>query len=263
MQLLMCPPSYYGIEYEINPWMQRNRQSDAALAARQWSDLHELLRQQLSAEIHLLDAVTGLPDMVFTANAGVVWQKTFIVSNFRHAVRRGEARHYAAWFRARGFEVVQLPDELYFEGEGDLLRCGASWFAGYHFRSDMLALQKVADVMNQEVLSLELTSEWFYHLDTCFCPLTERAALFYPPAFDVYACAVLQDRIPDLITVPDDEARRFACNAVVGNGKVVMNSGCPVVRRQIERLGLQVFESPLDEFLKAGGSAKCLTLIIG
>jgi N-dimethylarginine dimethylaminohydrolase len=263
MQLLMCPPSYYGIEYEINPWMQRNRQSDPALAAKQWSDLHEMLRRELSAEIHLLDAEPGLPDMVFTANAGVVWQRTFIVSNFRHAVRRGEAPHFAAWFRARGFEIVQLPKELYFEGEGDLLRCGASWFAGYHFRSDMIAHQKVADIIGQEVLSLELTSEWFYHLDTCFCPLTGRAALYYPPAFDVYARTVLQDQIPDLIAVPDEEARRFACNAVVGDGKVVMNSGCPVVRSEIEALGLRVFETPLDEFLKAGGSAKCLTLIIG
>ena len=124
MQLLMCPPSYYGIEYEINPWMKRSRQSDAGLAMRQWSELHRVLAEKLPAEIHLIDAKPGLPDMVFTANAGVVWQNKFIVSNFRHEVRRGEAAHFAAWFRERGYEVIHLPQDYYFEGEGDLLRCG-------------------------------------------------------------------------------------------------------------------------------------------
>jgi N-dimethylarginine dimethylaminohydrolase len=263
MQLLMCAPSYYGIEYEINPWMKRSRQSDAGLARQQWNALHRVLAEKLSAEIYLIDPKPGLPDMVFTANAGVVWQSKFIVSNFRHEVRRGEAALFAQWFRAGGLEVVQLPEAYYFEGEGDLLRCGDLWFAGYHIRSDIMAHQKVAEIIDREILSLELTSGWFYHLDTCFCPVSDKAALFYPPAFDDYAKRVLQDHIPDLIPVPDREAERFACNAVVSAGKIVMNAGCPVVRGRLEGLGFDVYETPLDEFLKAGGSAKCLTLIIG
>ena len=263
MQLLMCPPSYYGIEYEINPWMKRSRQSDQALAGQQWAELSRILAEKLPAEIHVIDPKPGLPDMVFTANAGVVWENKFIVSNFRYAVRQGETSHFARWFRARGWDVVHLPEEYYFEGEGDLLRCGDVWFAGYHIRSDMRAHQKVAEIIDSEILSLELTSDWFYHLDTCFCPLSDQAALFYPPAFDDYARTVLQNHIPHLIPVPADEAERFACNAVVNAGRIVMNTGCPVVRAKLEDFGFDVFETPLDEFLKAGGSAKCLTLIIG
>jgi N-dimethylarginine dimethylaminohydrolase len=60
-----------------------------------------------------------------------------------------------------------------------------------------------------------------------------------------------------------NEAERFACNAVVGGNNVVMNTGCPVARGKLEALGFNVYETPLDEFLKAGGSAKCLTLIMG
>jgi N-dimethylarginine dimethylaminohydrolase len=201
--------------------------------------------------------------MVFTANAGVVWENKFIVSNFRHEVRKGEAPHFAGWFRARGYEIVYLPEEDCFEGEGDLLRCGESWFAGYHIRSDMVAHQRVAEIIDREILSLELTSDWFYHLDTCFCPLSEKAALYYPPAFDAYANAVLENHIPVLVAVPDEEAKRFACNAVVDGKTIVMNTGCPVARGKLEELGFNVFQTPLDEFLKAGGSAKCLTLIIG
>jgi N-dimethylarginine dimethylaminohydrolase len=263
MQLLMCSPSYYGIEYEINPWMKRSRQSDAALASRQWNELCRVLAEKLPAEIQLIDAVPKLPDMVFTANAGLVWQNKFIVSNFRHEVRRAEAAHFAQWFRARGFEIVYLPEKYYFEGEGDLLRCGELWFAGYHIRSDMMAHQKVAEIVDREILSLELTSGWFYHLDTCFCPLSDQTALFYPPAFDDYAKTVLEEHIPDLIPVPAQEAERFACNAVIGDKDVVMNTGCPLARKKLESRGFNVYETPLDEFLKAGGSAKCLTLIMG
>jgi N-dimethylarginine dimethylaminohydrolase len=259
----MCPPSYYGIEYEINPWMKRSRQSDTALATQQWGDLRRVLAEKLLAEIYLIEPKPGLPDMVFTANGGVVWENKLILSNFRHEVRKGEAAHFAEWFRARGFEVICLPEAYCFEGEGDLLRCGEFWFAGYRIRSDIMAHQKVAEMIEREILSLELTSGWFYHLDTCFCPLSEKAALFYPPAFDDYARRVLENHIPDLIPVPAAEAERFACNAVVGGNNIVLNTGCPVIRGKLEEIDFNVYETPLDEFLKAGGSAKCLTLIIG
>ena len=36
---LMCPPDFYGIEYEINPWMSRQRQADQMLAIEQWEGL--------------------------------------------------------------------------------------------------------------------------------------------------------------------------------------------------------------------------------
>jgi N-dimethylarginine dimethylaminohydrolase len=263
MQLLMCSPSYYGIEYEINPWMKRSRQSDGALALRQWTELRRLLVCELRAEVCLVDPEPGLPDMVFTANAGVVCDDKFIVSNFRHQVRKGEAAHFARWFEARGMQVMRLPERYFFEGEGDLLRCGNVWFAGYRIRSDILAHHRVAEIIGREILSLELTSDWFYHLDTCFCPLSDEAALFYPAAFDEYGRRVLEDNIPDLIPVGDEEAARFACNAVVHESQVVLNTGCPAVRGSLEERGFTVHETPLDEFLKAGGSAKCLTLIIG
>jgi N-dimethylarginine dimethylaminohydrolase len=262
MQILMCPPTFYGIEYEINPWMSRSRPSNRPLAEKQWSGLHKMLKNKLSVNVRLVDPMAGLPDMVFTANAGIVWKRKFIASNFRHEVRRGEVSHFENWFRHRGFEIVQLPEEYCFEGEGDFLRCDDLWFAGYHIRSDALAHQKVAEIIEQEVLSLELTNDWFYHLDTCFCPLTEGRALFYPPAFDPYARKVLDNHVPALFPVSAGEAARFACNAIVAGNDIVINDGCPRVRKKLESQGFRVFETPLDEFIKAGGSAKCLVLKI-
>ena len=44
-RILMCPPDYYGIEYEINPWMSRPRGSTPERAPQQWQHLHETLRR--------------------------------------------------------------------------------------------------------------------------------------------------------------------------------------------------------------------------
>ena len=253
MQLLMCPPTYYGIEYEINPWMSRSRQSDRPLAIEQWHRLHKVLSDELGIEIHLVDPQPGLPDMVFTANAGVVWDDKFILSNFRYEVRRPEAPHYELFFRNRGFEIVRLPERYFFEGEGDLLKCGELWFGGYHIRSDMLAHQKIAESLESEILSLELTDDWFYHLDTCFCPLAEGQALFYPRAFDSYARTVLETHIPGLIPVAPEEAARFACNAIVAGKHVVMNEGCPKVRETLERL----IEAGTDSLPGGGAEIFC------
>ncbi len=260
MKLLMCSPEHYGIEYEINPWMRRSRQSDPRVAQGQWDGLYRLLLDELKIEIHLVEPAQGLPDMVFTANAGLVWGNKFIASNFRHEVRRGEVAHFEKWFRARGYEIFHLPAENYFEGEGDLLMCGDLLFAGYHIRSDILSHEKVAEIVQREVLSLELTNEWFYHLDTCFCPLTNGHAMFYPQAFDSYALKVLENNLESLIPVRAEEAKRFACNAIVAGNKIAMNDGCPAIRAKLETLGFSVSQIALSEFIKAGGSAKCLVL---
>ena len=92
--VLMCPPLYYGIAYEINPWMSLSRPSDSLLAREQWQTLYQLLQNRLDKNVWLIDPVPGQPDMVFTANAGFAWGNKFIVSNFRHEVRSREATHF-------------------------------------------------------------------------------------------------------------------------------------------------------------------------
>ena len=253
----MCPPSYYDIEYEINPWMRCSRPSNYRLAREQWQILYELLHDRLHVEVSLIEPAPGLPDMVFTANAGFVWEKKFIVGNFRHDVRRGEAAYFENWFASRNYEIFNLPEQNYFEGEGDLLMCADVMFAGYPIRSSTNSHQAIADIIQRQVLSLKLTNDWFYHLDTCFCPLSRSEAIYYPDAFDADALNILKNRIPTLIPVAEEEARRFACNALVVEKNVIMNRGCAKIRGQLELLGFCVFEIPFTEFIKSGGSAKC------
>ncbi len=258
-RILMCPPDYYGIEYEINPWMSRSRGSIPERAQRQWTALYEVLRR-LGVTIELLTPQPGLPDLVFTANAGLVFGKRFYSSRFRYEVRARETPYDDAWFAAHGFSVEHLPEGIYFEGAGDALFCGPTLFAGYRIRSDVQGHQYLAKALGKQVLPLELVDSRFYHLDTCFCPLAPGEAIYYPHAFDAYGRKVLETHIPRLLAAQDSEAHRFGCNAVVVGKTVVLNTGCEKLAADLRAWGYDPVATELDEYLKAGGSAKCLTL---
>lgn len=258
-RILMCPPDYYGIEYEINPWMSRSRGSQGDIARSQWRNLYATL-EEVGAKIELLTPQPGLPDLVFTANAGLMFQNRFFSSRFRHEERARESPHNDAWFSSHGFQVEHFPDDCYHEGAGDALFCGDVLFAGYRIRSDVHGHIWLGEQIGRRVLPLELVNPRFYHLDTCFCPLAPGEALWHPEAFDAYGRRVIQSQIPRLLPVVEAEAHRFGCNAVVVGRTVVTNSGCPTLHEGLRAWGYTPVEVTLDEYLKAGGSAKCLTL---
>lgn len=258
-RILMCPPEYYGIEYEINPWMRKEDNSDRERSRQQWSGLVTLLTN-LGAQVEQMTPVVGLPDMVFTANAGVVFRDLFVTSRFRHAERQGESEHFERWFAEHGYRVVSLPSASAFEGAGDALFCGETLFTGYIYRSEIKAHHELGRLLEREVLSLELVNPRYYHLDTCFCPLAPGVALYYPPAFDEYGQKVLAENIANLIPVEEEDAFRFGCNAVVVGTNVVINAGSPRLAEQLAKNGFQPIQTELTEYIKSGGSAKCLTL---
>jgi len=257
--IMMCPPDHYGIEYEINPWMDRSRGTNRELAHEQWSKLRAII-ESLGATVHEQPPVRGLPDLVFTANAGLMWRHTVFLSRFHHEARQGETAVDDAWFTAAGYETETLPDGGAFEGAGDALFCGRTLFAGYLIRSDATALQWVGSRIGRRVIPLQLVDQRFYHVDTCFCPLDPETVLWFPPAFDPYGQRVVRGQVPRTIEVPEDEAIRFACNAVVIGRNVIHNTGCDRMAERLDLAGFRSHPTPLDEFIKAGGSAKCLTL---
>ncbi len=258
-RILMCRPDFYGIEYEINPWMSRARQSDRELALAQWNALGALLREA-GATIELLPAVAGFPDLVFTANAALVYENRAVMARFRHPERQGEVAYDEAWLREHGFSIEHVPEDLHFEGAGDALFCGDTLFAGYRTRSHARGHQQIGELLSCRVLPLELVDNYYYHLDTCFCPLAPGEAIYFPGAFDDYGRRSLTAHVERLIEVDVNEAKSFACNAVVVGKTVVTNAGCPKLHDSLAAAGYAPRATSLSEFVKAGGSAKCLTL---
>ena len=255
----MCPPDFYGIHYEINPWMDMSRQADHAVAVEQWQALHRHI-VDAGAKVSLLEPVAGLPDLVFTANAAMIFKSKALVSRFRHRQRQGEEPYNKAWLAANGFDVVELSPDFHFEGAGDALFCGDTLYAGYRMRSDAGGHQRIGEMLGVRVIPVELVDARYYHLDTCFCPLAEGEAIWYPKAFDDYGQRAIREHVKNLIEVEQAEAERFACNAVVIGRRVITNTGCDRLHEALRQRGYEAIATPLDEFVKAGGSAKCLTL---
>jgi len=259
----MCAPDHYEVDYVINPWMEGNiHKSSRERAVQQWQQLHHLLKER--SQVELVSAQLGWPDMVFTANAGLVLGDTVVLSRFFHKERQGEEPYFKQWFQEQGYTVYELPKDLPFEGAGDALldREGRWLWAGYGFRSELDSHPYLAKWLDIEVVSLRLMDERFYHLDTCFCPLAEGYLLYYPPAFDAYSNRLIEMRVPEAKRIPVSEADavNFACNAVNLDQAIVMNKASDRLKEQLHSAGFQVVETPLNEFLKAGGAAKCLTL---
>jgi N-dimethylarginine dimethylaminohydrolase len=200
--------------------------------------------------------------MVFTANAGLVVGNQFIRSNFRFSERRGEEEHFEKWFAERGYEILRLPEGLYFEGEGDALFSGETLLCGYRFRSDIRSHQQIGELLKCLVISVELVQDRFYHLDTCFCPLPGRGAIWYPAAFDEYGQRAIRHHVGDLIDVREGEAAHFACNAVVLDKHVILPQGCPQLAADLAERGYTPHPLRMTEFIKAGGACKCLTLFL-
>ena len=263
VRILMCPPHHYDVDYVINPWMEGNiHRSSRELAETQWNRLYQILTEH--AQVDLVKPQHGWPDMVFTANAGLVLGDQVVLSRFFHPERQGEEPHFKDWFEGQGYAVHELPEGLPFEGAGDALldREGRWLWAGYGFRSELDSHPYLADWLRIEVLSLRLIDERFYHLDTCFCPLADGYLLYYPPAFDAYSNRLIEMRVPEskLIAVDEVDAVNFACNAVNIDRTIVMNQVGDGLKHRLAEAGFTVIETPLHEFLKAGGAAKCLTL---
>jgi N-dimethylarginine dimethylaminohydrolase len=257
--ILMCSPKHYGIEYEINPWMNTARQANHALAGQQWRALRATL-VAAGATISEVTPAQGLPDMVFTANAALIFERRAVISRFKHPQRQGEEGHFRRWFSEHGWETIDAPPGCSFEGAGDALFCGDTLYAGYRLRSDAGGHQQIAEQLGVRVLPLELVDPYYYHLDTCFCPLSLVSAIYFPGAFDDYGRRVLESNIRELIEVDQAEARSFACNAVVIDKTVVTNDGCPRLHERLKAAGFWPVATQLGEYVKAGGSAKCLTL---
>ncbi|WP_435628347.1 dimethylarginine dimethylaminohydrolase family protein [Candidatus Ferrigenium straubiae] len=260
---LMCEPSFFEVRYVINPWMEGNQgRVDKVLARQQWKNLYDIVTAR--ATVSLIEPVAGLPDMVFTANAGLVHNKDVIVSSFRHVERQPEARFFEKFFASLHYSVRHLSEETIFEGAGDALfdSQGRLW-VGSGIRSDPHAPEEVAAVLDAETSGLNLVDPHWYHLDTAFCPLPEGQAIAYAKAFSGKSIETLHSAFGEnIIWIAETDARNFACNAISIDRSVILHRASAELKFALQQRGFEVIEVDVSEFLKAGGACKCLTLEI-
>ena len=262
-KILMCPPDYFTVDYVINPWMAGHEDSlSIERAKQQW----EMLRDQIAefADVVTIKPQPELPDMVFTANAGVVYGDKAIASHFMPHERRPEEQFFKKWFVENGFDLLDLDDNIGVEGAGDfLLVLRGPWlWTGYGFRTEIEAHAEIRNFFDIEVVSIRLTDARFYHIDTCFCPLTDGFLMNHKRTLNYKSPIAISSSIRPhkRIIVDTLDAGNFACNAVNIGDRVILNKASDPLKARLMLAGFRVHEVELSEFLKAGGSSKCLTL---
>ncbi|MEU7583041.1 dimethylargininase [Streptomyces sp. NPDC041068] len=255
---LMCKPTYYDVNYSINPWMNPDKPTSAGLAVSQWQRLHDTL-VGLGHEVELIDPEPGLPDMVFAANGATVVDGRALVARFRYGQRADEATYYLKWLQEHGYPEARQA-EYTGEGEGDFLLVGDVILAGSGFRTDVRAHAEAAEFFGRTVVGLTLVDPHFYHLDTALAVLGDDDIMYNPRAFSPESLEVLEERYPDAILAAEADAAVFGLNAVSDGRNVILPQEAVGLMAQLRERGYEPIGADMSELLKAGGASKCCVL---
>ncbi len=255
--VLMCKPEFFTVVYRINPWMDPALPTDTSLAVEQWQSLYDTYIG-LGFDVHLIDPIDGLPDMVYAANGGFVIDNQAYGAKFTHVQRAAEGPAYMDWFGGNGFDV-RAPVETN-EGEGDFLLVGDVILAGTGFRSDSNSHAELSAIANREVITLRLINPSFYHLDTAVAVLDDTNIAYLPSAFDEPSLTILQARYPDAVIVTEEDAAILGLNSYSDGYNVVIASRATDFERQLRSRGYNPIGVDLSELLLGGGGVKCCTL---
>ena len=263
---LMCRPSYFAVDYAINPWMDPSAPVHVDRAIAQWETLRETYRD-LGHAVEEIDPVPGLPDMVFAANGATVIDGTALGVAFRYAERAAEAPAYLDWFDRHGFATEEAKATN--EGEGDMLLTRDFLLAGTGFRTEIAAHAEAQELFGRPVISLRLVDPRFYHLDTALTVLDPDGSrdgrpeiAYLPEAFSPGSRAVLERLFPDAIRARMEDAVVLGLNATADGRHVVMPVQATALAKQYAAAGYEPIGVDVSELLKAGGGPKCCTLVI-
>lgn len=255
--VLMCRPVHFTVAYRINPWMHPEDPTDTSLAVRQWEELYRIYLD-LGFDVHLIDPIEGLPDMVYAANGGFTLDGIAYAAKFQYPQRAPEGPAYAEWFAANGFEVREPLATN--EGEGDFLLVGDRILAGTGFRSDTGSHDELRQIFGREVVSLRLVDPHFYHLDTAIAVLDDSNIAYLPTAFDDDSLATIRRLYPDAVEVGAEDAAVLGLNSFSDGRHVVIASRAKQFERDLRARGYEPIGVDLSELLLGGGGVKCCTL---
>lgn len=261
--VLMCRPLYFSeLPYQINPWMQTGK-LDQQKALKQWETLVAVYKK-LGITVSVIDQVTGQPDMVFTTDEGFVFaDKKVLLSRFRYQERQGETPHYKQWFQHHGYQIHELPDELYIEGNGTMTFWNDKIFVCVGYRTDTNTCRYLQKRFpNKEVIELHAESPNFYHLDIGFLPIDHETIFYYPRAYSQKNREQLKKIVPNLISFSKKEMEGFCANSIVTGNTVIHQTGNPTFTKKLKKIDYNSIEVDLSEFKKSGGGIHCLTNIL-
>jgi len=241
------------------------RPVDLDAARREHDGLVETLAR-LGSTVHILDAETADPDLVYVFDPILVADGGAIPLRPGKPNRAGEPAVLEAWTRARGIPTlgrIEPPGTL--EGgdtfwlRPDLLCIGRT------LRSNDSGARQLAAIAGGDARIFDVPywkgAAELVHLLSVISPVADDLAVVFLPLLPVGLYALLADLGIRLVEVPEEEFPTLGCNILaVRPGVVVTAEGNDFTRRRLEAVGCEVHAIPLREVGENGsGGVTCLT----
>ena len=275
----MSGTDYFNDSFAINAHMDDKIPVDTTVAANEHAAIADCL-QKAGITVDKVAPPKDCQDGVYTANWALIHGKKAIMANLPN-IRQAEEPYARDILEQRGYEVITMPQEVHFSGQGDCLPCGGYLFMGTTYRTSPLAHHLLAKHTGLNVISLQTVPQideagnlvinkvtgwpdsFFYDLDLALAVISPTCIAWCPEAFVPESQAKLRALPLDKIEVSLDEAMKgFACNLVSTGESVVMSDHAPQFKAALEARGLTVYTPHVTELLKGGGFIRCTTLTL-
>ncbi len=277
-RVLMCSPDYFDIVDVKNVHMQGHiGNTDKAQVNAQWQSLKDaydaLLTNKVLDEVSVIPGAPGCEDMVFCANQTLPWKmedgsEVVVMSRMRHESRQREVPYFEEFFKNKGFKPLHFNNVKMFEGMGDVIPHPGKrlLYGGYGHRTTAEAYDELATMLQTPVVALELINPKFYHLDTCFVPLSKDSVMLCKEAFTEEGLAMIRQLFTKVYYIPEYEAEKyFSLNAHAfdahGTKTAILQKGSAITVDVLKQEGYNVVEIETGEFMKSGGSVFCMKMM--
>ena len=283
--VLMSDAHNFDINEAINPYYIASEASTTR-AEREHQQLQDLLIEE-GVNVIQVPSPMGCQDGVYVANWALVRGDKAVIANLPNA-RKNEEIYAKKILSDLGKEIIHIPDDLRFSGQGDALACGDLLFCGQGYRSDEKAQEIATEALgyqriqlktvplldqNHKIISNQLTGwedSYFYDIDLALGIIkiptdTKRGLIAYcREAFTPESQAKLENlKGFDKILVDIQEAKNgFATNLISTGRTVIMSANAPKLTRNLRHHGLKVHTLPLNEISKGGGFIRCVALTL-
>lgn len=281
----MSGAEYFSTEQAINPYYGADS-LDVGRAKAEHAGIRKLF-EEAGIVVETTPPPTDSQDGVYTANWALVRGKKAVLARLPETRKTEEAVAEKALAK-RGFDVLHVPNNWHFSGQGDALAFGGMLFCGKGYRSDEQAQKFAADVLGYDRVQLQTIPEldelgnpkmnavtgwpdsFFYDLDLALAiikgPDENQGGIiaYCPEAFTTSSQETLR-RLKgfEKIEVSLEEATKgFACNLVSTGEVVIMSNRAPKLKAELEKRGLRVVSPDVTELVKGGGFIRCVSLTL-
>ncbi len=238
---------------------------DLDLAQREHDAFTELLAR-LDVDVHVLDAETASPDLVYLYDPLLVTDRGAIPLRSGKPNRVGEEAVVEAWTLANGIPTLGRIEEPGRIDGGDCFWLRPDLLCvGRTLRTDDAGISQLREIVGGDVRVFDVPY-WhgpgeLIHLLSVISPVADDLAAVYLPLLPVGLWQLLVDLGIRVIPVPESEFGTLGCNILaVRPGVVVMADGNPVTRQALEAAGCEVHTYPAVEIgLNGSGGPTCLT----